>query len=56
MTIKNPETSYSKREKFVNPDECYTPEEAILPLIPFLDKNKVIWDCAYGGGEIGRTF
>jgi len=56
MAIQNPKTEYSKREKFVNPDECYTPEEAIYPLLPYLDKSKVIWDCAFGSGRLAEHF
>lgn len=52
----NPKTEYSKREKFVNPDECYTPEEAILPLLPYLKKEWTIWDCAYGSGRLAEHF
>ena len=29
-------------------DECYTPLEAILPLMEFLDKDKVYYDCTSG--------
>jgi len=50
----NPKTEYSKREKFVNPDECYTPEEAILPLLPYLKKEWIIWDCAFGSGRLAE--
>ena len=59
MAIQNPETEYSKREKFkdnfggIN-NEVYTPEEAILPLLPYLKKEWVIWDCAYGSGRLAE--
>ena len=36
MTTKNPKEYYSKREKFDKPDECYTPENAIYPLLPYI--------------------
>lgn len=26
-------------------DECFTPPEALLPLLPFLDKTKVYYEC-----------
>lgn len=54
--MKNPKTSYSKRVKFENPDECYTPEYAIEPLLPFLKKNWLIWDCAFGSGRLAQHF
>lgn len=56
MTIKNPKTEYSKREKFVNPDECFTPEYAITPLLPYLKKKSIIWDCAFGSGRLAQHF
>ena len=40
MTLKNPKEFYSKREKFDKPDECYTPENAIYPLLPFIKDFK----------------
>lgn len=54
--IKNPKTEWSKREKFNKPDECYTPEEAIYPLLPYLKKEWVIWDCAFGSGRLAKHF
>lgn len=60
--INNPLNSWSKREKFESPDEVYTPEEAIYPLLEFIkylniDKdNMVIWDCAYGSGRLAENF
>jgi hypothetical protein len=33
-------------------DEFKTPKEAIDILVPFLNKNWVIWECAYGGGNL----
>jgi len=56
MAIQNPKTEYSKREKFVNPDECYTPEYAINPLLPYLEKGWKIWDCAFGSGRLAEHF
>ncbi len=54
--IKNPKTAYSKRVKFDKPDECYTPEYAIKPLLPYIKKEWVIWDCAYGSGRLAEHF
>lgn len=56
MAIQNPKTQYSKREKFVNPDECYTPEYAITLLLPYLKRDLVIWDCAFGSGRLAEHF
>jgi len=56
MTIKNPKTEYSKRDKFDKPDECYTPEIAIKYLIPYLNKKDLIWDCAFGSGRLAEHF
>jgi hypothetical protein len=56
MTTKNPKEFWSKREKFEQPDECYTPENAIIPLLQFIPKEKVIWDCAYGSGMLANHF
>lgn len=33
-------------------DEIYTPEEAILPILPFLDKSKTYWECTDFGGSM----
>lgn len=35
-------------------DEMQTPYEAILSLLPYLDKKKVIWECAWGGGSLAK--
>jgi len=56
MTTKNPKEYWSKREKFSKPDECYTPEEAIYPLLPYLENFKIIWDCAFGSGRLAEHF
>jgi len=56
MSITNPKTEYSKREKFEKPDECYTPEYAIKPLLPYLKKEWIIWDCAFGSGRLAEHF
>ena len=56
MAITNPKTEWSKRDKFSKPDECYTPEEAIYPLLPYLKNFKTIWDCAFGSGRLAEHF
>jgi len=35
-------------------DEMQTPKEAILPLLPFLKKEWVIWECAWGKGSLAK--
>lgn len=52
--MENPKTAYSKREKFDKPDECYTPEEALYPLLPFVSNSNIVWDCAYGSGRLAE--
>lgn len=54
--IKNPKTSWSKRVKFDEPDECYTPEIAVKLLLPYLKKDWIIWDCAFGSGRLAQHF
>jgi hypothetical protein len=56
MRCANPKEAYSKREKFINPDECYTPKYAIYPLLPYLKKEGIIWDCAFGSGRLAEHF
>ena len=56
MTTKNPKEFWSKREKFDMPDECYTPENAIYPLLPYIKDFKTIWDCAFGSGLLYNHF
>ncbi|MBA7490718.1 hypothetical protein ES702_01261 [subsurface metagenome] len=56
MAIQNPKTEWSKRKKFKKPDECYTPEYAIRPLLPYLHKKGIIWDCAFGSGKLAKHF
>ena len=55
------ESEYSKREKFEDKfggtnNEVYTPEEAILILIPYLKEGQMIWDCAFGSGRLAEHF
>ena len=35
-------------------DEFGTPEYAIKPLLPFLKKDMLIWECAWGGGSLAK--
>jgi len=35
-------------------DDLYTPPEAIYPLIPYLGRKKVIWECCNGTGNISK--
>ena len=35
-------------------DEFQTPEYAISPLLPFLKKEWVIWECAWGKGSLAK--
>lgn len=41
-------------ESFVKSDEYYTPAYALAPLLPYLPKRKVIWECAWGQGHLAR--
>ena len=33
-------------------DEFFTPKYALKPLLPFLKKEWMIWECAWGGGDL----
>lgn len=33
-------------------DDCYTPPAALKPLLPYLKKEQIIWECAAGPGYI----
>jgi len=35
-------------------DEFFTPEYALSPLSPFLNKNWTIWECAWGKGSLAK--
>jgi hypothetical protein len=39
-------------KKIGSPDDFYTPNEAIEPLLPYLKKEWKIWECASGTGNI----
>jgi hypothetical protein len=44
--------NYIQRPKF---DELYTPPEAVLPILPYLPKGKIYWECTdYGDSNITR--
>lgn len=38
-----------------SPDDFQTPPHALKPLLKFLPKEKVIWECACGKGNLVRT-
>jgi len=49
----------SKKPKLMmggHTDEIYTPKEAVMYLIPFLNKEDLIWDCAFGTGKLKEYF
>jgi len=35
-------------------DEIYTPVEALYPILNYIDKNKIIWECCYGNGDLAK--
>lgn len=35
-------------------DEFGTPKEAIEPLLPYLNKDWIIWECAWGKGSLAK--
>lgn len=47
----------NKKPIMMNPghdDDLQTPEWALDPIIPYLDKKTVIWECAAGNGNLVR--
>ena len=47
----------SKKTKLLmngHTDEIYTPAYALNPLIPYLNKSWVVWECAYGKGALAK--
>jgi hypothetical protein len=47
----------SKKPKLLmngHTDEIYTPAYALNPLIPYLNKSWVVWECAYGKGALAK--
>lgn len=50
--MKKAMINYMKQEKN---DELYTPKEAILPILKYLDKSKTYWECTdFGGSNITK--
>lgn len=44
---------YMKEEKY---DELYTPNEAIYPILKYLDKDKIYWECTdFGDSNIRKV-
>ena len=41
--------------KNISSDDFQTPAFALSPLLPYLDKNKVIWECASGNGNLANA-
>ncbi|OSZ78130.1 hypothetical protein CAP35_07655 [Chitinophagaceae bacterium IBVUCB1] len=39
-----------------SPNDFQTPPQAILPLIPYLNKDWTIWECACGKGNLVKAF
>jgi hypothetical protein len=35
-------------------DEMYTPKYALNPLLPYLNRDWTIWECAYGNGALKK--
>jgi hypothetical protein len=58
LTEKLKKTIYkSKKPKLLmngHSDEMMTPEVAINPLIPYLKKEWLIWECAWGKGSLAK--
>lgn len=40
--------------KLHNFNEMYTPPEALIPIMPFLPKNKIYWEACYGLGHMAK--
>ena len=51
--MKQTMINYINKEKY---DELYTPEEAIYPILKYLDKSKVYWECTdFGESNITKV-
>ena len=51
--MKQAMIEYMKKEK---DDEYYTPDEAIYPILKYLDKDKIYWECTdFGGSNITKV-
>lgn len=50
--MNNALINYIKHEKY---DEFYTPDEAIYPILKYLDKDKIYWECTdFGESNITK--
>ena len=43
-------------QKVKSADDFQTPKEAIIPLIKYLDRKWIIWECACGQGNLATAF
>ncbi len=43
-------------QNVISSDDFQTPAHAILPLIPYLNKYHMIWECAAGKGNLVKAF
>ena len=51
--MKQAMINYMQKEKN---DELYTPDEAIYPILKYLDKGKIYWECTdFGGSNITKV-
>ena len=51
--MKQTMINYIQREKY---DELYTPNEAIVPILKYLDKSKTYWECTdFGESNITKV-
>ena len=51
--MKQAMINYIKKDKS---DELYTPNEAIVPILKYLDKNKIYWECTdFGDSNIRKV-
>lgn len=48
------ETKKLKIQNNLRNDEYFTPKYALNPLLTFLKKEWVVWECAYGGGNLAK--
>ena len=51
--MKQAMINYMQQEKN---DELYTPDEAVLPILKYLDKSKIYWECTdFGESNITKV-
>lgn len=51
--MKQAMINYMQQEKN---DELYTPAEAIIPILKYLDKEKIYWECTdFGESNITKV-